>query len=205
MRFVRALIVTVYTLLALIAGLGILALAVDWPLFGLKQKINDAVLNTIAPVIPPAELARGVPGYPEVPFVGSVAALLGAALVLLALFFLWAHVRCSRKARCIAFENPQGEVDIAVSAVEDFIRRIGIDFPEVKEIEPSIRGGRRGISVVVRVVLWSGGSIPNISEKIQDKIKEEVQSSMGIDVGTVSVIVNKVIPTGGAAEPLLDE
>lgn len=205
MRFVRALIVTIYTVLALFGGLIILMLTVGWPLLGLKDKVSEAAVRFIAPLIPPGEAARGVPGYPEFPFAGNPVTILGGSLVLLALIFIWAQVRCSRKAKCIAFENPHGEVDIAISAVEDFICRIGKDFHEVKGIEPTIRGGRRGISVVMKVVLWSGGSIPSLTERMQEKIKEDVQSTLGIDVGSVAIIVTKVVPASSGVEPILEE
>ncbi|MDP8247746.1 MAG: alkaline shock response membrane anchor protein AmaP [Candidatus Tritonobacter lacicola] len=205
MRLIRALIVAMYTMLALLGGLIILVLAVGWPLFGLEEKVGAAAVKFIAPLIPADEIARGVTGYPEFPLAGNPSTILGAVLVLLALIFIWAQVRCSRKAKCIAFENPGGEVDIAVSAVEDFIRRTGKDFPEVKGIEPIIRGGRRGISVAVKVVLWSGCSIPNLTERMQEKIKEDVQSFLGIDVSSVAIIVTKVVPAGSGADQLLEE
>ena len=123
---------------------------------------------------------------------------LGIAFLLAGLVVILLKVREVRREQCIAFDNPEGEVAISMDAVEDFIRRVGMEFEGVKSLLPSIQAGAEGIGVSVRVDLWSGTNIPRLSEEMQTAIKMRVQDTLGINVSYVSVNVGKII--GGSAD-----
>ena len=44
-----------------------------------------------------------------------------------------------QREKTIAFENPDGQVTISLSAIEDFIKRALKQLPEVKELKPSVK------------------------------------------------------------------
>jgi len=96
-----------------------------------------------------------------------------------------------QRERTIAFENPDGQVTISLSAIEDFIKRALKQLPEVKELKPNVRAGKKGISIINRVTLFSDINIPETTEKIQHIVKTRVQDMLGVDE-TINIKVHVV-------------
>lgn len=86
-----------------------------------------------------------------------------------------------RREKTIAFENPNGQVTISLSAIEDFIKRALRQLPEVKELRPSVKAGKKGISIISKVTLFSDVNIPETAEKIQNIVKSRVQDMLGVE------------------------
>ncbi|PIU41283.1 MAG: hypothetical protein COS99_06195 [Candidatus Omnitrophica bacterium CG07_land_8_20_14_0_80_42_15] len=98
-----------------------------------------------------------------------------------------------QRERTIAFENPDGPVVISLSAVEDLIKRIVHQIPEIKDLKPSVAATKKGVNVVNRVILFSGANIPEVTEKMQSMIKLKVQEMLGIEEPViVKVHVTKI-------------
>ncbi|MDD5496599.1 MAG: alkaline shock response membrane anchor protein AmaP [Candidatus Omnitrophica bacterium] len=86
-----------------------------------------------------------------------------------------------QREKTIAFENPDGQVTISLSAIEDFIKRSVKLLPEVKELRPNVRASKKGITIINRVTLFSDVNIPEMTEKIQNMVKSRVQDMLGVD------------------------
>lgn len=86
-----------------------------------------------------------------------------------------------QRERTIAFENPDGQVTISLTAIEDFIKRALKQLPEVKELRPSVRASKKGITIINRVTLFSDIHIPETTEKIQNIVKTRVQDMLGVE------------------------
>ncbi len=118
------------------------------------------------------------------------------AIAIIALLFAYIYIksRMSRQEPSIAFDNPDGEVSISLRAIEDFVGRIGRDFSEVKNLEPSIIAKRDGVEIVLKGELWSGSNIPKLTERIQNLVKSQVQNILGIEnVHSVTLSVSKIV------------
>ncbi len=104
--------------------------------------------------------------------------LAGIGLVLLN----WAIVQLTlaklQRQKTIAFENPDGQVTVSLSAVEDFIRRAARELPEVKDLRSDVVAGKGRIFVRARVVLWSEAHIPEVTERIQALVRSRVQEML---------------------------
>jgi uncharacterized alkaline shock family protein YloU len=107
--------------------------------------------------------------------------LTGMLLILISLTVVQLTVGKIQREKTIAFENPDGQVTIALSAIEDFIKRALKQLPEVKELKPSVRAGKKGIFITNRVTLFSDVNIPEMTEKIQAIVKTRVQEMLGVD------------------------
>jgi hypothetical protein len=85
----------------------------------------------------------------------------GLGLLMLALIvgYVATLVVSLRQEATIWYENPEGRVEISIGAVEDFVRRVAVDFPEIKESARQSRKQGR-IKVVSRVAVWTGSTIP---------------------------------------------
>jgi len=106
----------------------------------------------------------------------------GIFLILLALLFAQVSSSSREREKTIAFNNPSGQVTITLFAVEDLIRRIGQELPQVKEIKPNVTASKkRGIQVRMRLILKSEANIPEFTAQLQEMIKSRIQEIFGID------------------------
>ncbi len=107
-----------------------------------------------------------------------------------------------QQQKTIAFNNPDGQVSISLSAIEEFIRRIGTALPEVKDLKSDCIATKRGIDISTKIVFWSDANIPDATEKIQGLIKTRVQEMLGIDEPIiVKVHVTKIAAREEAKGP----
>lgn len=151
-----------------------------------------------------------------VPFLGTMnadatigtpwAKVLGAVMFGLVLLFAVALVARVRRQDCISFDNPDGEVIIAIGAIEDFVKRLARSFPEVRDIVPAVVAVDGGVAVEVRVTLWDDQNIHAACERIQKAIRGQVQTFFGLaNVHTVKVFIARTMPRGEPAPPSAEE
>ncbi len=107
--------------------------------------------------------------------------LTGALLIFISVVVVQITIGKVQREKTIAFENPDGQVTIALSAIEDFIKRALKQLPEVKELRPNVKAGKKGISIINKVVLFSDINIPETTEKIQNIVKTRVQDMLGVE------------------------
>ena len=102
----------------------------------------------------------------------------GVGLVLLNWVIVQLTLAKFHRQKTIAFENPDGQVTVSLSAVEDFIRRAARELPEVKDLRSDVVAGKGRIFVRARVVLWSEAHIPEVTERIQALVRSRVQEML---------------------------
>jgi len=107
--------------------------------------------------------------------------LTGILLIFISLMVVHVTMGKISREKTIAFENPDGQVTISLSAIEDFIKRALKQLPEVKELKPNVRASKKGITIVNRVTLFSDINIPETTEKIQNIVKTRVQDMLGVE------------------------
>ncbi len=105
----------------------------------------------------------------------------GIIIIFISVMVVQLTVGKIQREKTIAFENPDGQVTINLTAIEDFIRRALKQLPEVKELKPSVKASKKGITIINRVTLFSDINIPEITEKIQNIVKTRVQDMLGVE------------------------
>lgn len=161
MRFFGGLTLFFYTLIILmVGGLFIVIAANIIPLTYIIETLGTIYSNT------DVRLILGVTG---------------GLLIFIAIMIVQITVGIIKKEKTIAFENPDGQVTISLTAIEDFIKRAMKQLPEVKESRPNVKASKKGITIVNRVVLFSDVNIPETTEKIQNIVKSRVQDMLGVE------------------------
>lgn len=161
MRVLGSFAVLFYSLVCLTLGFSLVLLAFNTvPL----SQLEDAI-----------ELAYVTPDIRYI--LGAV----GIGIILIGLIV--AHITSDKfqREKTIAFENPDGQVTVSLSAIEDLIKKISRQIPEIKELRPAVVATKKGVNILNRVVLFSGVNIPEVTEKIQNVIKAKVQDMLGIE------------------------
>lgn len=127
-----------------------------------------------------------------------ITALVGLFLIIVSITTAHLTTAKMQRGKTIAFTNPGGQVTVSLAAIEDFIRRLISQVPEIKELKPNVVASKRGIEVTNRVILFSDTNIPQVTERIQALIKKRVQEMLGIE-DTINVLVHvaKIIPKEG--------
>lgn len=124
----------------------------------------------------------------------------GGVMVLLVVALVVALIARVRRQDCISFDNPDGELIIAISAIEDFIRRLGHSFPEVRDIVPTVVAADGGVAIEARVTLWDDQNPHAVVERVQKTVRSQVQNFFGLaNVHTVKVFIARILARGEPA------
>ncbi|MFH1888892.1 MAG: alkaline shock response membrane anchor protein AmaP [Candidatus Omnitrophota bacterium] len=107
--------------------------------------------------------------------------LSGFLLIVVSFSFAQLILGRFQRERTIAFTTASGEVTIALSAVEDLIKRLAGLIPEIKELRPDVIASKKGIIVDIRVVLRSEANIPDLTARLQEIIRSKIQEILGLE------------------------
>jgi uncharacterized alkaline shock family protein YloU len=110
-----------------------------------------------------------------------VIGLSGLLLILISFSFAQSILGRFQREKTIAFSTSSGEVTIALSAVEDLIRRLVGIIPEIKELRPDVIATKKGIIVDLRVVLKREANIPELTSRLQDITRSKIQEVLGVE------------------------
>lgn len=111
--------------------------------------------------------------------------------ILTGLIGAWIILRCvntikntsdqKRREKTIAYEGEFGQVTISLSALEDTIKRLLKEINGLKEVKPQVIASKKGLKVILRLVLSSTLNIPELTEKVQGIVRDKLQSMLGIE------------------------
>ncbi len=132
--------------------------------------------------------------------------LTGVVFILLGLLITHFTFGGIQRERTIAFNTPDGQVVISLSAIENFIKKLANQIPEIKDMRSNVIASKKGVNISARVSLWSDSNIPDVTEKIQGIIKNKVQDMLGIEEPiTTKVHVAKIVHRESAKSKSLKE
>ncbi|MCM8780362.1 MAG: alkaline shock response membrane anchor protein AmaP [Candidatus Omnitrophica bacterium] len=121
--------------------------------------------------------------------------LSGLLLILVSISFAQLILGRFQRERTIAFSTSSGEVTIALSAIEDLIKRLSSYLPEIRELRPDVIATKKGIIVDLRVILRSEANIPELTAHLQDITKSKMQEVLGIEEPIIIKIhIAKIVP-----------
>jgi len=120
--------------------------------------------------------------------------LAGILLVLISFSFAQLILGRFQREKTIAFTTSSGEVTVALSAVEDLMKRLTGIIPEIKELRPDVIATKKGIIVDLRVILKSEANIPELTGRLQELARYKIQELLGVEEEIViKVHVIKII------------
>lgn len=118
----------------------------------------------------------------------------GLFLIIASIFIAQITLGKMQREKTIAFNNPNGQVTVSLSAIEDFIKRLSCSMTEIRELRSNVLAGKKGIEINTRVSLWADVNIPQTTENIQAIIKSRIQEMLGIEEPiVVRVHVGKIV------------
>jgi uncharacterized alkaline shock family protein YloU len=170
-------------------------------------------LSLAAAVYPPVILTLGdmISGPLTYVIEGStgrgIALLAGLLLLVIFVYLVWGNIQSTRRERTVVLKNPLGEVLVSLAAIEDFARVLKGKIEGLRDIKGRVVYRRRGLKVSARITVLSDYSIVEVTQNVQDAIRNYIQKTLGIaqDINP-TVMVNKVVnrdksETGGKPTP----
>lgn len=129
------------------------------------------------------------------PYYRFITFFVGLLIFLLWIYFLERIFLKKQKEKTIAFQTPAGQVSIALSAVEDFIKRLCEDIPELKEIRPAVSASRRGVNISLRLLINPLQDLPQFTSNLQNFLKDKIQSLLGLEEEiNIKIHIAKIMP-----------
>lgn len=167
MRFLRVLGVYFYSAVLILIGLLLI--------------IFSVILSMKNPPLQPQDVNNLVVYVQNSASTRIALGLSGILLILISSWFAELILGRFQREKTIAFPTPSGEVTIALSAVEDLIKRLAGLIPGIKELRPDVIATKKGIVVDLRVVLKSEANIPELTERLQEITRSKIQEVLGIE------------------------
>jgi len=124
---------------------------------------------------------------------GSILVILvGAALLLVAVYFLIQLADERLRATLFHHEGDWGRIDLAPIAIKEFIagilrKEIGLD-----RFRILLRHRANGVGITVRTTLAPDQRVTEIGERIQRELAEHVADRTGVEVSNVTVLVRSI-------------
>lgn len=181
MRFLKVLGIYFYSAVLVLIGLTFIILSM---IFSLKNNFIQAQdINNLILYLQSSTYAR------------VVMALSGVAVILISSWLADIILGRFQKEKTIAFPTSSGEVTIALTAVEDLIKRITTLLPGIRELRPDVIASKKGIIVDLRVILKSEANIPELTQRLQEICRSKIQEVLGIEEPIiVKIHVLKIVP-----------
>lgn len=182
MRFLKNIVITIYTLVFILVG-------------GILISLSLNLLST-------EELMRVINYIYNDPNVRLYLGVAGAIFIIGGLLTAQISLNKMQMEKTIAFENPEGQVTVSLSAVEEFIKKSVREVSEVKEMRADVTANKKGINIACRATLFSDSNIPETTERIQGIVKSRVHEMLGVEETiNIKIHVTKISSRGKGEIP----
>jgi hypothetical protein len=102
----------------------------------------------------------------------------------------------STKEKTIHIEGPLGEIQIAQSAIETFLRKVAQEEPAVKDVESAVSLRKKGLLVKLRVIIAPVEKVPDVISRLQSSVRHGLEEVIGVtEVDRILVSVKRILPT----------
>ncbi len=116
----------------------------------------------------------------------------GVALVLMVVVYWLSSVPVAKEDRVVSYEGEGGRVSVSVSAINSLLSRLAEEFAAIVSLRASVNAKDK--SVRLDMAVKSGAKLQELSQALQQRVRESMQDSLGIsDVGSVRVFVREIV------------
>jgi uncharacterized alkaline shock family protein YloU len=112
---------------------------------------------------------------------GIIIGLCGLLLILISFSFAQLILGRLQREKTIAFATPSGKVTVALTLIEDLIKRLEGIIPEIKELRPDVIATKKGVVVDLRVILRSEANIHELTARLQEITRSKILEVLPIE------------------------
>lgn len=119
---------------------------------------------------------------------------IGLIFIVIGLTLAKIIVKRGRSDDALVLDSAAGKIRVSVDAIEDIARKVLKKFLLIKEYRVRTHVSDQHLEIKVRLVLWSGGSIPNIVNELRTDLGNRLSKVLGLkDNMEIKVDVAKVL------------
>ena len=108
--------------------------------------------------------------------------------------------------KIIAFDNPSGRVTVALTAIEEMIKKLLSNVQEIRDTKTKIIASRKGLNIETKLSVVADTNIPGLTSRVQNTILKKVQDTIGLEENIeVKISVNKILSPVSNGEPIQDD
>lgn len=118
--------------------------------------------------------------------------IIGAVLLLLVVLYALSAIPARRAERFISYNTEGGPVSVSIKAINDLLAKLADEFAGIVNLRANIAS--RDKSVRLDMAVKSGTKIQELSQAIQQRVRESIEDSLGIsDISSVKVFVQEIV------------
>lgn len=104
-----------------------------------------------------------------------------------------------KKKVAIMVDTENGKVQIASETVENTAKNIAKSYDSVKDVQVKMVKERKGVVIYMALLVYPHTNIIELSSKVQDEVKEAIQSTTGVKVNNVDIKIKNLADKNGKA------
>lgn len=117
-------------------------------------------------------------------------------LALISIRFLYISLRRGRaQTPSIDQRTEFGDIRISIETVENLSLKAASRTRGVKDLRARVRVNQSGLEITIRTFVDGEGSIPELTEDMQNNVKRYIEEVTGIPVAAVTVFVANIVQT----------
>ena len=167
-------------------------------LYFLIMVASGAVFISVAlDIFSPSTLSGVMDNVSSITNARIAVGMVGILIMLTGVIVLMKSRKFNGSEKLITFQNPDGEVTVSISAIENYVKRVARDIPGITDVKATAKVGKKGISIICLVSIFAGTNIPEVTENIQMTVKSKVQDMLGVEEKiSVAMHVIKILKEG---------
>jgi uncharacterized alkaline shock family protein YloU len=108
------------------------------------------------------------------------AGLMGFLFIFVGLSFAKFLIKNTKGDDALVFHGENGTITVAVSAIEDLVRKVLRKFQSVKAVKIKTVIHEKNLSLRIKLTVYSGVLIPEVVREVQNEIKERLEKMLGV-------------------------
>lgn len=105
--------------------------------------------------------------------------MIGLLFIFVGLALAKVLIKRGRQTEALVYQSEMGPIVVSVTAIEDIAKKVLRRFSLIKEWKTKVSIDNRDVEVKLRLVLWSGGDVPELLARVQTEVRERLQKILG--------------------------
>ena len=89
-------------------------------------------------------------------------------------------------------EGKLGTVQITIEAINNFVKDVVSAEENTTNTKSSIKVTEDGLDIILNLTVYDKVKVPSLANRIQEKVKSEIEEAIGAEVDQVEVLINSI-------------
>ena len=123
--------------------------------------------------------------------------LVGALLIFLAIYLIWQKAQIDKGNLSVVQKTSFGEIKISIGSIKHLTLKVVKAMGDITETRPEVNILKSGgINIDLHLSVKQDVNIPELSEKVQRKLKEYLLETSGIETKEIKIHIDKIFYKG---------